>query len=259
MTSALAGRRILVVGSGQQDYGQPDPPSGIGRAIALLAARHGAAVAVADLDEDAAEATAALVREAGSQAHPLVFDAAEEDAVITGVQEAADALGGLDGLVMNTGIVSGWELEHTAVADWDRVFAVNVRAHFLGCKHALGLMAPGSAMVLTSSVAARAPSTTSIPAYGASKAALDGVCRYVAKEAALRGVRVNVVMPGLIDTPLGRLASQAKPDRQDTAIPLGRLGTAWEVAEATSFLLSDAASYVTAQTLVVDGGLTGAA
>jgi len=253
---ALSGRRILVIGGGQQGYGQEDPPVGIGRALALLAARQGAAVAVADLDEDAAEATVELVHDEGGQAVALVFDAAEEDALADGLGRASRALGGFDGLAMNTGIVGGWGLEHTGADDWDRVFAVNVRGHFLACKHALPLMPAGGAIVLTSSTAALLPSTSSIPAYGASKAALDGVCRYVGKEAAPRGVRVNVVMPGLIDTPLGRLASQVKSDRDATPVPLGRHGTGWEVAEAATFLLSDAASYVSGQTLAVDGGLT---
>ena len=256
---ALADRRLLVVGGGQQSYGQDAPPVGIGRAIAVLAARHGAEVAVADLDEDAAEDTAALVRAEGRSGFAVAFDAADETASAEGVQRAAAQLGRLDGLVMNTGIVSGWGLEHTSAEDWDRVFAVNVRAHFLGCKHAIALMPPGGSIVLTSSTAALMPSTSTIPAYGASKAALDGVCRYAAKEGAGRGVRVNVVMPGLIDTPLGRLASQVKPDRDDTAVALGRMGTGWDVAAAVSFLLSDAAAYITAQTLVIDGGLTGAA
>jgi NAD(P)-dependent dehydrogenase (short-subunit alcohol dehydrogenase family) len=253
---ALYGRRILVIGGGQQGYGQEDPPIGIGRALALVAARHGASVAVADLDEAAAEETAELVRRDGAQAVAVVFDAAEEVAIADGIGRAAEALGGLDGLAVNTGIVGGWGLEHTSAEDWDRVFAVNVRGHFLACKHALGLMQAGGAMVLTSSTAALLPSTSSIPAYGASKAALDGVCRHVGKEAAARGVRVNVVMPGLIDTPLGRLASQAQPDRNATPVPLGRQGTGEEVAEAAIFLLSNAASYVAGQTLAVDGGLT---
>ncbi len=253
---ALSGRRILVIGGGQQSYGQEDPPVGIGRALALLAARQGAAVAVADIDEQAAEATAEFVRGAGAEGVALVLDAAEENALADGVRRAADALGGLDGLAMNTGIVGGWGVEHTGAEDWDRVFAVNVRGHFLACKHVLPLMRPGGAIVLTSSTAALLPSTSNIPAYGASKAALDGVCRYVGKEAATRGVRINVVMPGLIDTSLGRLASQVKSDRDATPVPLGRQGTGWDVAEAATFLLSDAASYVSGQTLAVDGGLT---
>jgi NAD(P)-dependent dehydrogenase (short-subunit alcohol dehydrogenase family) len=163
---------------------------------------------------------------------------------------------GLDALVLNTGVAGGWDLEHTSADDWDRVFAVNVRAHFLGCRYAIPRLPRGGSIVLTSSTAARLPSTSRLPAYGASKAALDGLCRYAAKEGAARGVRVNVVMPGLIDTPLGRLASTVKTDRDDTAVPLGRQGTAEDVAAAAVFLLSDFAAYITGQTLAVDGGLT---
>jgi NAD(P)-dependent dehydrogenase (short-subunit alcohol dehydrogenase family) len=97
---------------------------------------------------------------------------------------------------------------------------------------------------------------TGIPAYDASKAGLAGLCRHVAFEGARRGIRANLVVPGLIDTPLGRLASRGRPSRAKTTVPLGRQGTAWEVAYATVFLLSAESSYVTGQSLVVDGGLS---
>jgi len=252
----LAGRRLLVVGGGQQDYGQNHPPIGIGRAISLLAAREGAAVAVADLDLAAASGTAERITAEGGAAIALAVDAADATQSARMVADAAEALGGLDALVLNTGIAYGLGLAGTTGDDWDRVFAVNVRAHFLVLQAAMPIFEPGGAVTMTSSTAARVVSTTDIPAYTTSKAALEGLCTYAAKELAARRVRVNVVMAGLIDTSLGRLASQVRPDRASIPIPLGRQGTGWDIAHATVFLLSDAASYITAVTLPVDGGLS---
>jgi NAD(P)-dependent dehydrogenase (short-subunit alcohol dehydrogenase family) len=117
-------------------------------------------------------------------------------------------------------------------------------------------MGEGGAIVLVSSTAAVAPSTSDVPAYIASKAALSGLALHTTREAAPKGVRVNIVKPGLIDTPLGRLGARVKPDRDCTPVPLGRQGSAWEVADAVTFLLSAESSYITGQELVVDGGLT---
>ena len=95
-----------------------------------------------------------------------------------------------------------------------------------------------------------------IPAYDASKAALGGLMRHVALEGERRGIRANIVAPGLMDTPLGRAASRGRPSRARTPVPLGRQGTGWETAYAVLFLLSDESAYITGQTIVVDGGLT---
>lgn len=262
MTAAaglLVGRRLLVIGGGQQDYGQDDPPVGIGRAICVLAAREGAAVAVLDRDLAAAEQTAHAVRAEGATGTAIEAEASDEPAVGAAVQRAAHDLGGLDALVLNVGVAGGQGIDGTTSDVWDLVFSVNVRAHFLAVKHALSHLEAQSAIVFVSSVAARLPSASDIPAYAASKAALDGLGRFVAREGAASGVRANVVMAGLIDTSLGRLATLVKPDRAEVAIPLGRQGTAWEVAHGATFLLSQRASYITGQTLVIDGGLTGAA
>ncbi len=118
-------------------------------------------------------------------------------------------------------------------------------------------MADGGSIVVTSSTAARLVSTTEIPAYTASKSALIGFGAFAAKQAAPRRIRVNIVEAGLIDTPLGRLASAVNPNRDTTPIPLRRQGNAWDVAAMVIFLLSDQTSYVTAQVIAVDGGLSG--
>jgi NAD(P)-dependent dehydrogenase (short-subunit alcohol dehydrogenase family) len=253
MAGRLEGRRILVVGGGQQDYGLDDPPIGNGRAMCVLFAREGAAVAVADIDEASARATADLVEAEGGGAAVLVADAADEAASQAMFAGAREALGGVDGVALNVGVGAGFALRGTSVEDWDRVMAVNLRSHFLGCKQGLAAMPDGGAIVLIGSVAAR--EVMPWPAYGASKAALESLCRQAAAEGA-PDVRVNVLHPGLIDTPLGRAASQLSSRREQVKIPLGRQGTAWEVAQAALFLMSDDASYVTGQCLIADGGLT---
>ena len=249
----LGGRRILVVGAGQETYGLEDPPIGNGRAMSVLFAREGASVAVADLNETSAEATAELVRSEGADVEVIVADAADEDAAAAMFEAASTGLGGLDGLVMNLGIGAGLGIGGTSAEDWDRVMAVNVRSHFLGCKHGLESMDDGGSIVLVGSVASR--EVMPFPAYAASKSALEALCRQSAVEGAPR-IRTNLLIPGLIDTSLGRLASQLSPLRDQVRIPAGRQGTAWEVAYGALFLLSGESSYVTGQSLVVDGGLT---
>src|SRR4051812_13657793 len=128
----LDGRRILVVGAGQEEHGLEDPPIGNGRAMSVLFGREGAAVAVADLNAESAEATAELVRAEGATAEVIVADAAEERAAAEMFEAATKALGGLDGVVMNLGIGAGLGIGGTSVEEWDQVMAVNLRSHFLG-------------------------------------------------------------------------------------------------------------------------------
>ena len=135
--------------------------------------------------------------------------------------QAGEALGGLDGVVLNVGIAGGFRVEGTSVEDWDRVLAVNLRSHFLGCKHALPALADGGSIVLVGSIAAG--EYIPIPAYGASKAALESLTRSAAVEGAPR-IRVNLLVPGLIDTSLGRLATQLAPERGARAHPAAAPG-----------------------------------
>jgi NAD(P)-dependent dehydrogenase (short-subunit alcohol dehydrogenase family) len=251
----LEGRRILVVGAGRETYGMPDPPIGNGQAISRLAAREGAAVACADVAlERARETVDAITRDERGRAVAIAADAARDADVVRMLDEAAAGLAGLDGIVCNVGIGRGFGLAGTTAEDWDTVLATNLRSHFLCVKHGLPRLAAGASIVLVSSVAGRRAGSN-LPAYDASKAALSALVRHATREAMPRGVRVNAVVPGLIDTSLGRMATAQRPSRTRT-LPFGRQGTAWEIAYATLFLLSDESTYVAGHELVVDGGLT---
>jgi len=173
------------------------------------------------------------------------------------VRDTVEKFGGIDGLVYNVGIGVGdpW-LAGVKMDQWDRVFAVNVRGAMLTLKAALPVMAEGGSIVLISSIASMKPGSR-LPAYDASKAALAGLMRHAGIEGERRGIRVNIVAPGLMDTSIGRAATAGRPGRAKTPVPLGRQGTGWETAYAALFLLSDEAGYITGQVLAVDGGMTG--
>lgn len=253
----MDGRAILVVGAGQRTLeGEPLPPVGNGRAISLLCAREGAAVACADISNAAAEETVSLIRKGGGRAVPVAADVKDSAAVERMVRESCDRLGHLDGMVLNVGIGGPSGLANQTANEWDAAFAVNLRSHMLACKHAMPLLKPGSSVVFISSTASLRPGTR-IPSYDASKAALAALCRHVALEGEDLGIRANVLAPGPIDTPLGRDASRGRPSRSTQRLPFGREGTAWEVAYTTLFLLSHESSFINAQVIVADGGITG--
>ena len=251
----LAGRRILVVGAGQRDIDDPDPPIGNGRAASVLYAREGAGVACADISGPAAGATADAIAAEGGRALAIEADVADPLAVEAMTARAAEWLGGLDGLLLNVG-VSGppLGLDGETPDEWDRVMAINLRSHMLACRAAMPRMADGSSIVFIASISGMRPNSRK-PSYDTSKTALKGLCGHVAQEGHERGIRANIVAPGLMDTALGRDASRRRPARNEGPLPFGRQGTGWETAYASLFLMSNESAYITAQTLVVDGGL----
>jgi NAD(P)-dependent dehydrogenase (short-subunit alcohol dehydrogenase family) len=253
----LKGRRILVVGGGQMDIGEADTPIGNGRAMSVLFAREGAAVAVADRSEESAAATVSLIEKENNSAFAIAADVTNEGDVRRMIDEAAKGLGDLDGIALNVGIGAGgaW-LEGTTLESWNKVVAVNLTSHMLTVKYAMPRLADAASIVFISSIAGMTAGSR-LPAYDSTKAALSGLCRHVAFEGARRAIRANVIAPGLMDTSIGRLASKGRPNRATTPVPLNRQGTGWETAYAALFLLSDESAYITGQILAVDGGLAG--
>ncbi|MES2530557.1 MAG: SDR family NAD(P)-dependent oxidoreductase [Pseudomonadota bacterium] len=247
------GRTILVIGGGQASGADPSLV-GNGRAICLSLAARGAHVVCVDRSGPAAEQTVADIEARGGRGSALTVDIANP----RDVQALFDALPAIsptfDGLVLNAGISDRRPLADITPDSWDAIFDVNLRGHMLCAQAALPRMQAGGAIVFVSSLAALLPAGRN-PAYEASKAALSALCRAVALDGHARDIRANVVRAGLIDTPMGRAASAARPGRATGALPFGRQGTAWDIANATCFLLSAEAAYVNAIELPVDGGL----
>lgn len=255
----LEGKVALVVGGGSEGPAGAGEELAIGngRAAAIQIAREGAVVVVADRTLAAAEETAAAIRADGGCAEAVACDIAEEEQCRAAVASVARSFGGLQLLVNNVGIADLGPVADTSAEEFDRVQAVNVRGHFLMIKHALPALekAGGGAIVTVSSI--NALRVGAGVGYETSKAALLALTRNVAVSSAARGVRANTVLPGVIDsTMLRRFAPPELIAGFAAKVPLGRVGTPWDVARAIVFLLSEDAAYVTGTELTVDGGLS---
>jgi NAD(P)-dependent dehydrogenase (short-subunit alcohol dehydrogenase family) len=247
---------VLVVGGGQRIFDAATDPVGNGRAMSLLFAREGAQVAVADVNLASAEDTVSRIKIEGGRAFAIQADVTREADVVRMIDEARGTMGGLDGMVLNVGTFGGTGLDGVSAEEWNKIYDVNVRGPMLACREALPKFEDGGSIVFISSIAAlRAGSQMAV--YDSSKAALGGLMRNIAHLGARRGIRVNLVYPGLVDTPNGRTAGAGRPSRGKGNIPFGRQATAWEVAYAVLFFMSEESAYVTAQTLAVDSRLSG--
>ena len=259
----LGGKVAVVVGAGQRR----GDTIGNGRAAALLFAREGARVVAVDRDTDAVADTVALIVAEGGTAEAVTADVRHEPDCAAAVAAALGRWGCIDVLHNNVGIGSGdGDAQNLEEAAWDRIFEVNLRGMWLMCRHAVPSMRDhgGGAIVNVSSIAAVCASP--LLAYKVSKAGVNALTHQLAMDNARYGVRVNAVMPGLIDTPMAvdGTAEAFGIDREevragrDRLVPLGRRqGTAWDVAHAALFLASDEAGFITGAVLPVDGGQSG--
>ena len=260
MSGRLEGKVAVVVGAGQT----PGDTIGNGRATAILFAREGARVLAVDCRLDSAQETVTLIRDEGGEAEAFAADATQESDCEAFLADAVKRWGRVDVLHNNVGIGGGDSgPAHLSEEAWDRILEVNLKSVILPCKHVLPIMrAQGSGAIINiSSIAAVC--ATPIVAYKASKAGINAYTQSLAVGNAKHGIRANVIMPGLMNTPMaieGISSALGVPKddlirARDAQVPLlGKMGTAWDVAHAALFLASDEAGFITGVSLAVDGG-----
>lgn len=246
MDLKLSGKVVLITGAG----------GGIGRETARLLAEEGAAIIAADLDESRAAETARVADDIGAHSLALPMDVTTESSVDTVVGQAQEHFGAIDVLVNAAGIYRIGEIAEVSPSEWDQLLDINLKGTYLTCRAVLpGMLDRGSGSIVNlASISGRTKSTLATPSYVASKAGVIGLTMSLASQCAGRGVRINAVAPGPVDTDMIRgLPAELQPKLIGT-IPLGRLGTAREIAQAIAFLGSDAAAFITGETLNVNGG-----
>lgn len=255
MTDRLKGKVALITGAG----------SGIGRATALLFAREGAKVGVGDLNSDSTAETVRMIEEQGGSALALHLNVTVAEDVNAAVNATLDHFGALDVLFNNAGTGE----KHTALVDleeseWERVFSVNAKGVFLGIKYGAAAMLKAgiNGSIINTASAAGIVGDPGYAAYSSSKAACIQITRTAALELARSNIRVNAIAPAFTSTPmLDTMTSTYRDPKRamqklGSIIPLGRLGTTQDIANAALFLASDESSFMTGAVLVLDGGLT---
>jgi NAD(P)-dependent dehydrogenase (short-subunit alcohol dehydrogenase family) len=256
----LKGKVAIVVGAGQT----PGDTIGNGRATAILFAREGAHVALVDLSRESALETEALIKAEGGECFAFQADVTREEDCRAFVRATSETYGRVDILHNNVGIGTGDDgILSISEQSWDKIMSVNLKSMFLSCRSVLPAMREqrSGSIVNISSIAAVC--STNILAYKTSKAGVNALTHQIALENAKYNIRANVIMPGLMNTPMaieGISKSRGIPKdeliaKRDALVPLGqKMGTSWDVAFAALFLASDEAKFITGVMLPVDGG-----
>ena len=233
---------------------------GMGAVEAILFAREGAKVVVADIREDDARKVEAEIAEAGGEAMVVMLNVSKEDQWEKAIADVIARFGKLDILVNNAGISGSGEKDFGSTVAWDQLMDINAKSVFLGMKHAIPEMEKvgGGAIVNISSISGMVGQSYVHPGYNASKGAVRLVTKAAAVQHAKSGIRVNSVHPGSMPPMLtsGARGDGGSQDARMAAIPMGREGQPIEVANAVLFMASDEASYITGTELMVDGGFT---
>ena len=249
----LAGKIAIITGAS----------AGIGRASVLLFAREGAKIAAVDLDDVGIKTLGQEVTASGGEALAVRADVSKADEVQRVVHAVIERFGRVDILFNNVGIVAHGKIHTISEAEWDRTMTINVKSMYLLCREVMPVfLRQGGGVILNTSSATALRSVPDRVAYSTSKGAVLALTRSMAVDYVRDHIRVNCLCPGTVDTPSFRQRMAAFPDPEEALRqfvarqPMGRLGTADEVAQAALYLVSDEAQFVTGAAFSIDGGMT---